>query len=324
MRKSAARTLFVALAALTLAGLIPLSDATAATTIPGTSRLAPHAAVGTPVFSVWRNLVRHSHVFADLEYATPDIPDYMHSPAPLPAALADTCCAVRPGQALALVRQGKVVATGRVGRLYAADVPAGGDSYRAYFDAEGFADSVVDGRALPYNTPDSGPNDRFDLYIIGDVAITPCAPRERPWAVIRDELAAVAAEAIDRRAFSTHSLPDSLHTPGTWPTPACLADFWFRNGALTEIDVPLGDGSAARIQSVRWYTTSGFVRVASPRMLEPALLPGRIEYLLRVDGVPYLVMRHSVPGTGMWGYSVYRLWADRAPERVLNDASWST
>jgi hypothetical protein len=231
---------------------------------------------------------------------------------------------VRPGQALTLVRQGKIVATGRVGRLYAADVPAAGDSYRAYFDAEGFSDSVVDGRALPYETPDSGPNGRFDLYIVGDVVITPWAPRERFWAVIHDELAAVAAEAIDRRAFSTQNLPDSLRTPGAWPTPACLADFWFRTGTLTEIDVPFGDGSVAQIQSVRWSTTSGFVRVASPRMHEPALLRGRIEYSLRVDGVPYLVMTDCVSGTGMWGYSVYRLWPDRAPERVLSDASWST
>lgn len=322
MRKSAVRTLFVALTALALAGPRPSTEA--ATTIRGTSRLAPGAAVGTPVFSVWRNLVRHSHVFADLEYATPDIPDYRHSPAPLAAALADTCCAVRPGQALALVRQGKVVATGRVGRLYAADVPAGGDSHRAYFDAEGFADSIVDGRALPYEAPDSGPNGRFDLYVAGDVAIAPCAPPVRAWEVTPDGLAAVAVEAIDGHAFSTHSLPDSLHTPGAWPTPACLAEFWLRHGTLARIEVPLGDGTVVLVQTVSWYTTSGFVRVASPRLDEPALLPGRIQYFLQVAGNPYLVMRNSVPGTGMWGYSVYRLWPDRAPERVLNDASWST
>ena len=324
LHKPDARALVAVMAAAAVACLLPGARAVATTTIPGTSRRAPGAAVGTPVFSVWRNLARHSHVFAELEYVTPDIPDYMHSPAPLPDALADTCCAVRPGQKLALVRTGYVVARGRVGRLYAADVPAGGDSHRAYFDAEGFPDSVVDGRALPYNGPDSSPNGRFDLYVVGDVAITPCAPRERAWEVTPDELAAVAAEVIDRRAISTHSLPDSLKTPERWPTPARLAAFWLRHGALTEVEVALADGSVVQVRTVRWDRTSGFVRVAGLRLPEPALLPGRIEYLLRVDGVPYLVMTHRVPGTGMWGYAVYRLWPDRAPERVLSDGSWST
>ena len=190
------------------------------------------------------------------------------APPPLGDALADTCCAVRPGQALTLVREGQVVAQGRVGPLYAAAVPAGGESYRAYFDAVGFADSVVDGKALPYNAPGSLPGRAFDLYVIGDGVVTPFAPEVH----IRDA------------------------------NPAKLAEHWHGKVSVTEFEVPVGGGARADIQVLRWWPqpdpTHGVVRITGPLILKAAFVRGRLEHLLRVDDVTYIVMTDNVPGTG--------------------------
>lgn len=325
---SASGTIFLVLA---LAWLVPEGHVRASETINGISRRAAGATVGTPVFCVWRHLPRESHVFATLEYVTPDIPDYDHSPPRLAEALADTCCAVRPGQTLTLVRDGQVVAKGRIGALYAAMVPAGGESYRAYFDAEGFADSVVDGKALPYNAPDRDPGGAFDLYVVGDGVVTPLTPAVKNGDAGREHLAAVAAEAIDLRALSLRTLPDSLRDPqnrAAWPTPARLAEFWRHDAVLTDFQLPVGDGATALVQVLNWWPqrepTHGIVRVSSPGMPKAAFMGGHLEYFLRVDDVTYIVMTDREPETGMWGYSVYRLRPGRAPERVLSDGSWST
>ena len=105
--------------------------------------LGPFAAIPThaePVFSFWRNLSISDQTYVQL--------DFQKEAAPLSRELADRCCAVRPGQAVTLVRRGRVVGTGLVGDITAAAVPRAGDDRMVYFDVEGFPDVVFAGAVL--------------------------------------------------------------------------------------------------------------------------------------------------------------------------------
>jgi hypothetical protein len=288
---------------------------------------------GSPVFSVWRNLSAR-HVFAELDYVAPDTLDYRHAPAPLDATLADTCCAVRPGQPLTMVREGEIVGHGRVGSLFASREPSGGDSDRAWFSAVGLPGTAGDGRTPPFAAPhaDQAPTgSRPDLYVVGDVTVEPYAPAPHVWLPGRDRLDAILAEAADRHLIHRSSFPPDRWWPAVGdhlPVPAWLPDLLLREGILATYTVPVGSGPPLSVQSVRLRggadAGDGFVRVEGANLPRAACLGGGIVCFLRVDDAPYLLLRERIPGTGMWGCFVYRLWPDRAPEEVLADTSWST
>lgn len=298
----------------------------------GASRARRSAAAGAPVFSAWRNLPA-THVFAELDYVEPDTFDYRHAPAPLAGALADTCCAVRPGQPLTLVRAGAVVGHGRVDALFASREPCAGDSERAWFSAAGLPDSAGDGRLPPFAAPyvGDGPHgSRPDLYIIGDVAVETYAPTPHQWLPGRDRLAGILDEAAAQRLIHRTSFPRDRWWPtegGRLPAPAWLPDLLLREGVLASFAVTVGDGPPLSVEVVRLRggvdAGDGFVRVDGAGLTEASYLGGGVVCFLRVDGAPYLLLRECIPGTGMWGCFLYRLWPDRAPEPVLADGSWS-
>lgn len=298
-------------------------------------RTPPGADWGAPVFSVWRNLPDYTHVFTELAFLEPAIPDCNHSPPPLDDAGADTCCAARPGQALTLVRDGKVVALGRVGHLYAADVPTGAASQLVYFDAEGMPDSLVDGRESPYTAPDHDRNrgGLFDLYVVGRTDVAACAPEPRAWDPSPDEMNAIVTAALARRAIHRGGLPSSLVQPGDEvdeAASACLAELLRTKGQLVAYPLASPDGRPVEVQSLSHhgrtvgdYTDIDFVRVHGPGMAESVLIAGRLQYFIRVGDLTCMVLVDHLPGTGAWGYSIYALLADRV-ERLLSDSSWST
>lgn len=320
------RCLFVATA---MATLFAAADAGAEPRFRRPARPAP----GSPVFSVWRNLPA-THVFADLEYVEPDTLDYRHAPAPLDAAMADTCCAVRPGQPLALVRGGAIVGRGRVGALFASREPCGGDSDRVWFSAVGLPDAAGDGRRPPFAAPyadDGSTGARADLYVVGNVTVEACAPAPQVWLPGRDRLAAILAEAARWHLIHRASFPADRGWPVAGdhlPVPDWLPDLLMREGVLASFTVPVGAGPPLSVHAVRLRAGvdagDGFVRVEGAGLAAAAHLGGGIVSFLRVDGATYLLLREVIPGTGMWGCFVYRLWSDRAPEKVFGDASWST
>jgi hypothetical protein len=292
----------------------------------------PRAAAGNPVFSVWRNLP-WTHVYSDLDYVEPDTLDYRHAPPPLVGALADTCCAVRSGQPLTLVRGGIVVGRGRVGALFASREPCAGDSDRAWFSAIGLPDSAGDGRVPPFAAPyaDDVPSGSHpDLYVVGEAVVEAYAPKPFVWIPGRDELVAILAEAAERHLIHRTSFPSERWWPevgGHLPAPDWLPDLLLHEGVLTSFELAIGDGLSLTVQCVRLRAGrdagDGFVRVAGAGLAEAAYLGGGLAFFLRVDGSPYMLLRNCIPGTGMWGCRVYRLWPDRAPESVLSDGSWS-
>lgn len=298
-------------------------------------RTPPGAEWGAPVFSVWRDLPDYTHVFTDLEFIASSGPDYAQPPPPLSDASADTCCAARPGQPLTLVRDGQVVAIGSVGHLYAADVPSGAASQLVYFDAEGMPDSLVDGRALPQLAPygDRPRSNSFDLYVVGRTDVAACAPEPRAWDPSPDEMKAIVAAGLARRAIHRGGLPSSLVQPGVEVDDAaatCLAELLRTTGKLSAYPLASPDGRPVEVQSLSLrvntvgdYTDIGFVRVHGPGMAEPVLIAGQLQYFIRVGDLVCMVLVDYLPGTGAWGYSVYGLLADRV-ERLLSDGSWST
>lgn len=287
----------------------------------------PRAEAGNPVFSVWRNLP-WTHVYADLEYVEPDTLDYRHAPPPLAGALADTCCAVRPGLPLTLVRGGAVVGSGHVGALFASREPCAGDSDRAWFSATGLPDSAGDGRLPPFAAPEEGGPP--DLYVVGAATVEACAPTPFQWIPGREELATILADAAERHLIHRTSFPSERWWPTVGerlPAPDWLPDLLLREGVLTTFEVAVGDGPPLAVRAVRLRAGrdagDGFVRVSGAGMAEAANLAGGLVCFLRVDGAPYMLLRDHVPGTGMWGCDVYRLWPDREPQKVLSDGSWS-
>lgn len=315
--------------AASVAMLLAATDGGAASRFRRPERPAP----GSPVFSVWRNLPA-SHVYAELGYVEPDTLDYGHAPAPLDAVVADTCCAIRPGEPLALVRGGAIVGRGRVGALFASREPSGGDSDRVWFSAVGLPDAAGDGRRPPFAAPysdDGHKGARADLYVVGNVTVEPYAPAPHEWHPGRARLAAILAEAARCHLIHRASFPSDRGWPVAGdhlPVPDWLPDLLMREGVLLSFTVPVGAGPPLSVYAVRLRSGAdagdGFVRVEGAGLAEAAHLGGGIVSFLRVDGATYLLLREVIPGTGMWGCFVYRLWPDRAPEKVLGDASWST
>ena len=190
-----------------------------------------------PIFCFWRRLPRVSGPF-----------EYQKALTPLPSEVAAQCCSVHPGQALAIVRNGRIVASGEVDQLYAALVPRAGDDRMLFFSVSGLPDSVgVSSGPPPFPKPDASTH---DLYVVGAVSVE----KYEPSPSARQALEHGLAQAVDAKDRNRRTL----------------------------------------------------------------------DYFLKVDGVPYAILRFTTPNTGMWGYLVYKFTGNHAPELVYSDCSWST
>ena len=265
-----------------------------------------------PVFSFWRNLVIGDQTYVRL--------DYTAEPAPLSQELADSCCAVHPGQAVTLVRRGLVIGSGRVGDITAATVPQAGDDRMVFFDVEGFPDSLDVGRGPSRGIDQTGRD--YDLFVVGDVEVRELAADPRTWDPVED-LPAIIEKALATRVISPFSFASRKRSE----SPDTLAVALAEECELIEYKIPMGqDGNLTVQTSQRRSHRFGpfFVRVVAGGMSEPALIRGELDFFLRIDGIPYMVLRDQKPSTGAWCYVVYRLSGEGPPDKVICDGTWST
>ena len=201
------------------------------------SPLVSVACSETASFSFWRILVGISRQL-----------EYQKELTPLSDEVAAQCCQVHPGQAITLVRGGRIVARGEVHQIFAALVPRSGDDRMLFFSVSGVPDSLNVASGPPaFPERESSTH---DLYVIGGVSVEEYVP-----------------------ALSSRKAFEEMLAQGS-------------------------DGT-------------GSIR-------------GTLDYFLKVDGVLHAILRDAKADTGMWGYLVYRLKADQAPELVYSDWSWST
>lgn len=137
-------------------------------------------------FSFWRNLPE-----------TPPLLGYMTTPQPLEDDAIAEVGPVRPERAVTLVRNGRVVAHGRIDRIYAALVPRAGDDRMLYFTISGLPDSVGVSNGPP-RFPDSNDN-VYDLYIIGDARVEEYDPVPATRSALEDTLAPSGKDATRTR-----------------------------------------------------------------------------------------------------------------------------
>jgi len=270
-----------------------------------------------PVFSFWRNLVIGDQTYVRL--------DYPAEPAPLSQELSDSCCAVRPGQAVTLVRLGLVIGSGRVGNITAAAVPQAGDDRMVFFDVEGFTDSLDVGRGPTRGIDPTGCD--YDLFVVGDVEVRELVPEPRKWDPGED-LPAIMERALATKVIGPFSSWSRKMTESPeFASPDTLAVALAEECELIEYKVPMGqDGNLTVQTSQRRSRHFGpfFVRVVARSMSEPVLIRGELDFFLRADGIPYMVLRDQKPSTGAWCYVVYRLSGEGPPKRVMLDGTWST
>lgn len=289
----------------------------------------------SPVFSFWRNLVLGRQAIGVQSFRT--------DMAPMPPEMAERCCAVKPGQAVTLLRRGRIIGSGRIKSITATEINRAGDNRAVFFDVAGLPDSIgirsdaVFPRQIERNS---------ELYVIGEVAVKEYAPTSTSWREAAD-IALVVREALESkavqlehfmnlavhlaRARSMHVKVDSLwsvmRAERSSTQPETLVELLRNESKLIEYSVEVGNGSFIEVRSSQrkeYPYGPYFVRVSSPRLTQAVYVPGELDFFLQVDGNPYMVLRHLIAETGAWCYLVYRLYADRRPERVHVDGSWST
>lgn len=274
----------------------------------------------TPIFSFWGNLLRGKQVQDNTLIYRKDL-------TPLTAEKATTCCDVRPGQALTLVRNGEVVGVGKVGAIIAGDIPLAGENRMVFFRAEGFPDSIQFPK-IPAGASYGKPS--YDLYIVGDSPVRVLKPPVSPWPDDVD-LTRVVTELLREKviwpADFMYLAPPEQRTPFSMPEPSVAAS-WMREGLrLSELSVTIDDGIDVDIQTCqRRASPFGpfFIRLVCEVWGEPEYLRGKLDLILQVNNQVYLVLRNSAPESGGWFYGVYQLFEDKGPELVHADGSWST
>lgn len=276
-----------------------------------------------PTFSFWRNLVIWKQILVPLEYP--------RELAPLPPDMAERCCSVRPGQSVALVRRGRLLGSGQIGPITAASIPRAGNDRTAFFEVVGFPDSARTGSGPP-PFPSKVERD-YDMYVIGDLDVERLVPTSTRWDQ-PEALAAGVAEAIvaqvirrsdvkflawERAREGGCDIPISLQ-------PDTLIAVLQAECELIEYSITTGEQSSLTVQTCqRLKSRFGpyFIRVTGSRLAAPVLIRGELDFFLQVEGIPYMVLRDLLLGTGAWGYVVYRLHMDSPPEKVHSDGSWS-
>jgi hypothetical protein len=245
----------------------------------------------TPVFSVERNLV----VF---QQAMRRSFDFREDLAPLDPVMADACCTVKPGQPITLVRGSQVVGIGVVDAIIAGLVRRAGGDELVYFTVTGMPDSL---------TIDSGPpmglrtRAGYDLYIAATTPVTVLPLPAESWSdpdtfnsvmhqLFADDVLAgprtMVGGAIDVRGYEGTRILASVPAQGAW----CL----------------------------------DFACITAPAWAKSINLRGKLDRLLEVNGVVYVVMVDCLPGTGAWGFWIQEVRPDGSVLEVHTDTSWST
>ncbi|MBK9305327.1 MAG: hypothetical protein IPM94_16065 [bacterium] len=116
--------------------------------------------------------------------------------------------------------------------------------------------------------------------------------------------------------FSASGFPDSVGGYGGPPT------FPRRSDVLYDLFV-VGSRSveAADLTPDQRKRYSKLLESSAPLTPIESELP---DWFFTVDGVLHAVMRASRPGTGLWGYVIFRIERDQTPLVVYEDYSWST
>lgn len=276
------------------------------------AHLATSAHAQAPQFFFWGNF-----------YEAYSFLDYDRGIELEPVALTDADmlarCRAKPNEPLVLVRNGVVAGAGRVREIRAGVVPRAGGDRIMYLLPEALPDSVI----VPPEPPYPGRDDAgFDLYVVGadSVAVVDAGPG-RP--LVEDEIARLLAGAVEAEVLNPRYFGNDM--TGQWVEPPQMpplsdAAAWLRTTTHPVVFELSLHGAVVAVEWCRPY----FLRVCPADMADPVYLRGSLDYFLTVDGECYLIMRDGQPGTGMWGYFVYRLTPYYAPERVYADTSWST
>jgi hypothetical protein len=197
-----------------------------------------------------------------------------------------------------------------------------------FFEAEGIPDSASVGSGPP---PFPHPTDRvYDLYVIGDAPVEDLTPPGSAWGQDGD-LPTILSQALAMRVVEPGAFGDLQAARGRDAprplNPDSLAGVLVKECKLIQYKVPMAGNTFLAVQTCQRRSSRFgpyFVRVVGPGLTEPAWIRGELDFFVRVDGVPYMVLRDLLPGTGAWGYEVYGLYLDSPPERVHSDGSWST
>jgi hypothetical protein len=279
---------------------------------------ATTATAQDPIFSIERNLVIGTQ--APNRSLT-----YRADLAPLDAATADTCCALRTGQAVTLVRQDRVFAGGTVGAIIAADVPRAGWDHLVYFTVVGLPDSLA-----IETSPPTGER-RYagvDIYVAGAASVTVLPLPTSPWADA-DSLLAMMPRLLAGATLHDGDFPDdAFERPRLDPwLDADRATAW----VLAHAELMAGNVEAPGFAGVRLLATEpgarsclDFVVLDGPGWPRPVDLEGRLDRLLMIDGVVYVVVVDCQSGTGMWGFEIHAVRPDGSTRRVHADGSWQT
>ncbi len=269
-----------------------------------------------PVFCFWRNLPERISVYQEIGETL----------VPLEPSIAEKCCSVHPGQNLTLIRSGKAVGTGQISDIFAANIPRAGDSRMVFFEVAGFSDSLNIGTGCP-----SFPrrNDSvYDMFVVGDLEIEELFPKRQQWSELL-LLPPVLKEAASKNVISGLALLNMRDSSGNpvRVTPDSLGTSLNNLCDLSEYSVWAGNSSIVLIQTIKPQSGSrfpSFVRVSYGQEPKHVLIPGVLDYFLKIEGVPYMVLRNGKYASGAWGYFIYRLNSSKPPERIHEDGSWST
>ncbi len=289
--------------------------------IVGSSRTeAQETAEDAPAFSFWRNLPQMVSAYQE----------FGETLVPMDDVSARDCCAVKPGQKITLVRAGLPLGVGFVSDIFAAKIPRAGDDRMVFFDVSGLPDSLDAGSGPPAFARFSDPV--YDLFVVGDFSVDQFSPESHLWDE-RGSIYETINEAVDRRVISRLELSAYYGaTDGGGPiSPDSLATEVIETCELVEFSILSPADETMTVQAISRRSenaargiTPRFVRVSFSGNSGHVLLGGTLDYFMKIDGKPYMVLRAGKYGSGGWGYSVYRLDFNRPPKRVYSDASWST
>lgn len=266
-----------------------------------------------PEFSFWANLPHATRV---LKYTLN--PEERHEPVPLVDSEKLAQCRVALGAPLVLIRNGALAGGGQVKEIRAGWVPRAGDDRVVLFVPTGLPDSIAVGLDLHF----PGRRDReFDLYVVGDHEVRMLTPVKGSQ-VGEDDFQKAALMAIEDGIFYPFDFPSPKWVEGRPYVPDFPEAFEWVSGQTepVNLEVEISGEYSVKVMNCDPF----FVRVKTADHVRPFSLRGSLDYFLDVDGSCFMIMRKDRPGTGMWGYLVYRLQPNAMPELVYSDGSWST